>query len=197
MVKDHKALRPTDWIVYGVVYWYEHLKEGRCIASNPSIARVAGVEERTVRAALDRLEEAGFIKRIYKDSMKKQRSEVKALVRYGVPAQSPQAVIPGMELPKDETPGEFAGRFFSNDDEAIRRIIEDIMTYTHGHVNQDMLIREMKKFTMYWTEPNKSGTKVKWQLQQTFDVKRRLYTWLGRAGVKAGSSNRAGAGATV
>ena len=33
-------------------------------------------------------------------------------------------------------------------------------------------------FYNYWSEPNKSNTKMKWELQQTFDIKRRLVTWL-------------------
>jgi len=33
------------------------------------------------------------------------------------------------------------------------------------------------EFYDYWTEPNKSGTKVKWELQKTFDLSRRLKRW--------------------
>lgn len=43
---------------------------------------------------------------------------------------------------------------------------------------------ELNKFIMYWTEPNKSGTRVRWQMQETFDVKRRLYTWLSKTNVQ-------------
>lgn len=32
-------------------------------------------------------------------------------------------------------------------------------------------------FWRYWTEPNKSGTKMKFELQQTWDIERRLITW--------------------
>ena len=32
-------------------------------------------------------------------------------------------------------------------------------------------------FVRYWTEPNKSNTKMKFEMQQTFDIKRRLVTW--------------------
>ncbi len=33
-------------------------------------------------------------------------------------------------------------------------------------------------FTDYWTEPNKSNTKMKFELQQTFDISRRLKRWV-------------------
>ena len=36
---------------------------------------------------------------------------------------------------------------------------------------------EFQNFVDYWTEPNKSGTKVRWEQQPTFDVGRRLKTW--------------------
>ncbi len=50
-----------------------------------------------------------------------------------------------------------------------------------SNISHENLEREFNKFILYWTEPNKSGTKVRWQLQKTFDVKRRLYTWLSNA----------------
>lgn len=40
---------------------------------------------------------------------------------------------------------------------------------------------ERKKFYNYWTEKNKSGTKQRWELERTFDVDRRLATWLRNA----------------
>ncbi len=36
----------------------------------------------------------------------------------------------------------------------------------------------LKDFYEYWTEPNKSNTKFKMELQQTWDLKRRLETWI-------------------
>ena len=35
----------------------------------------------------------------------------------------------------------------------------------------------IKDFFEYWTEPNKSGTKMKFELQDTFDIGRRLSRW--------------------
>lgn len=40
--------------------------------------------------------------------------------------------------------------------------------------------RELDKFISYWTEPNKSGTKVRWEQQPTFEIKRRLQTWFNK-----------------
>ncbi len=56
--------------------------------------------------------------------------------------------------------------------------------------DRGFLEREFKNFILYWTEPNKSGTKVKWEQQPTFDTKRRLYTWLSRKNEWAKISNK-------
>ncbi len=37
----------------------------------------------------------------------------------------------------------------------------------------------LNKFYGYWTEPNKTKTKLRWELQDTWDVKKRLVTWAG------------------
>lgn len=38
----------------------------------------------------------------------------------------------------------------------------------------------LNAFYLYWTEPNKSMTKIKWQLEKTWDVSLRLSTWASR-----------------
>jgi hypothetical protein len=37
---------------------------------------------------------------------------------------------------------------------------------------------EIQKFILYWTEPNKSKTKIRWEMEKTWDVKRRIATWM-------------------
>ena len=49
-------------------------------------------------------------------------------------------------------------------------------------VPENILDRELTKFVAYWTEKNKSGTRERWEMQATFDVKRRLSFWLSRVG---------------
>ncbi|MFA6058931.1 MAG: Lin1244/Lin1753 domain-containing protein [Taibaiella sp.] len=35
----------------------------------------------------------------------------------------------------------------------------------------------LREFYDYWSEPNKSGTKMKWEMERTWDLKRRLAKW--------------------
>ncbi len=38
-------------------------------------------------------------------------------------------------------------------------------------------VEMLEAFIDYWTEPNKSNTKLRYELQKTFDIARRLKTW--------------------
>ena len=44
--------------------------------------------------------------------------------------------------------------------------------------NIDMEVSNLEAFTDYWTELNRSKTKMKFELQQTFEISRRLKTWM-------------------
>ena len=41
-----------------------------------------------------------------------------------------------------------------------------------------------KEFFFYWTEPNPSNTKMRFELEKTWDTKRRLMRWMKNADVK-------------
>lgn len=44
-------------------------------------------------------------------------------------------------------------------------------------LNQNQ-VAEIKKFVSYWTEPNQSKTKLRWELEKTWDTKRRIGNWM-------------------
>ena len=76
------------------------------------------------------------------------------------------------------TPSQFAKKFFEDrlmQEEVAKKIAEKYKS------DLNKLLIEINKFSLYWTEPNKSGTKVRWELQQTFDVKRRITTWINKS----------------
>lgn len=76
---------------------------------------------------------------------------------------------------RESTPSQIARSFFEGE---IQDIYNEMKTKTS--LNDDLLKSEFQKFILYWTEPNKSGTKQRWEQQSTFEVKRRLATWLGK-----------------
>lgn len=75
------------------------------------------------------------------------------------------------------TPSQLNKSFFERGDEWVAMV----SLFTEKGVPKTTLEKEMEKFWVYWTEPNKSGTKQKWEQQNTFDVTRRLWTWLNRS----------------
>lgn len=94
-----------------------------------------------------------------------------------------------------ETPAKFARKFFTGEEDAQRAISEWIKQQTKSEEVSAAIREEVRKFIVYWTEPNKSGTKVKWEMQETFEVKRRLHTWLSRASKwSVGNANKYAAG---
>lgn len=196
-VKACPDLRPSDGDVYAVVYWLERLAQGKCVASNAFIADVLGIKERTVRTALERMEHAGFIQRIFQDPERKLRKEIRTLVRFSrVEPETPTE--PGKELAQREpTPGEIAKAFFDPEDNSGRDAVLEEVMHANPDADRTAVKAEMKKFISYWTEPNKSGTKVRWQMEKTFDVRRRLATWFGRAGKYDAPRKRSGSGVTV
>jgi len=46
----------------------------------------------------------------------------------------------------------------------------------------ERVVKELVSFRSYWSELNGSGKKQRWELEKTFEVKRRLNTWLRNAG---------------
>ena len=76
-----------------------------------------------------------------------------------------------------QTPADLMKRFCEEQeyrDEEAKRFIE-----TLGYSEQ-VVKSEIPKFLLYWTEPTKNGTRMRWELQKTFEVRRRLVTWLSR-----------------
>lgn len=85
------------------------------------------------------------------------------------------------------TPKTIAIEFFNQveslkngDQQNSERLVKHINTLTEKYsVPYEPLWEEIKKFTAYWTEPNKSGSKERWEMEKTFEISRRLTTWFG------------------
>lgn len=75
----------------------------------------------------------------------------------------------------EDTPSQVSIDFFLKG-----RFYEEYLALFSKTSPEELVSREFDKFILYWTEPNGSGTKQRWQQQSTFDVKRRLITWFGK-----------------
>jgi len=68
VIINNERLKPSDWALYGAIYFSQHLSVGKCIASNKSVADIARIKISTVQHGLDRLEKDGYIQRVFKDA---------------------------------------------------------------------------------------------------------------------------------
>lgn len=75
------------------------------------------------------------------------------------------------------TPGDEMRRFVSEEKNQQAMV----MLLVEKGVDEKIAWIEIGKFISYWTEKTKSGKKVRWELEKTFELKRRLATWFNNA----------------
>lgn len=84
-----KNLQPIDQKLYGIIYWFSKMKAEKCIASNMRLGELCQTDGKsTIPNSLVRLEERGYIKRLFKDKAKRNRSEIIPLVSYAITQMS-------------------------------------------------------------------------------------------------------------
>lgn len=83
LIQD-KNLQPLDHLVYGIVYWYKHLKLEKCIASNQTIAELLESTSGSIANSLSRLHKNGYIEIILDPTFpkKKVRLEIIPLILF-------------------------------------------------------------------------------------------------------------------
>lgn len=75
-----ESLQPIDRILYGVIYWFERLKEGKCIAGNATLAELCNTTPKNIQDSLSRLEKQSYIIRVMKN--KTTRLELKTTISF-------------------------------------------------------------------------------------------------------------------
>lgn len=168
------------------------------------VAVETGIEESMVKKVLDRFEndnkifyEKGWV--AIKNFQKHQtlNPSVRAGIENGL-SKAPKEIVDRLSTDSDSlshlnlnsnlninpntnlivrepTPLEISKDFFLKG-----KYYEDYLEEFSKNNQIDVVTKEFDKFIVYWTEPNSSGKKQRWQMQPVFDVKRRLVTWLGK-----------------
>ena len=183
--------KPENW-KFSVERIASQLKEGK----------------QAIRKALQALEKAGYLKRVltYDDENKrltgydyilygnpvrldtsptgfqstgfpedfsKKDTSKKDLVIKTKERKNKERKPPHLFTPKQEM------ELFINNKEFFNKALEAISLSMH--ISPPIVKQELNKFLNYWTERNGSGTKQRWQLEKTFELKRRLLTWFRNA----------------
>jgi hypothetical protein len=91
--------------------------------------------------------------------------------------QQRRTIKNNIEEEREPTPAEESRLFFISKENQ-----EKIIQYlTSKSFPEDTTRAEIKNFISYWTERNKSGKSQRWELEKTFELKRRLSTWFSNA----------------
>lgn len=92
------------------------------------------------------------------------------------------------EDPVEKTPGEKVREFFNEGKE-----FTTVREYLAGKIGQGATDEVLKEFLVYWTEPNKSGKKLRWEGEAYFNIRLRLVTWMkNKKRFSKGSSEKKG-----
>ena len=54
---------------------------------------------------------------------------------------------------------------------------KEVWKIANSQIDDSLKTEQIDNFITYWTESNKNGKKMKFEMQQTFDIKRRLIKW--------------------
>jgi len=166
-VRYSKKLTPNAKLLYAEITALAK-KDGSCWASNKYFSELYNVSTVTVSRWISSLVDNSFIIRkiVYKKGTKQIDKRYLQLNQEGIN---------------------------NNDKTPINKIGKDNNTSINNTSINNISIRELKfindvslfdydknildSFTDYWTEKNKSGTKMKFELCQTWETKRRLKNW--------------------
>ena len=162
----YSDIKPNAKLLYGELTALAY-KEGYCFASNNYFAELYNVSKNTISLWIKELLTAGFIEceMIYKG---KQIIERRLYI------------LPIIEtITKNDEGGvikkEEDNNINSNTINKItyRKLKFEEIVFQCTDISKDVL----KEFCDYWTEQNLKGTKMRFEMQKTFDINLRLKRW--------------------
>lgn len=82
----------------------------------------------------------------------------------------------------ESTPREDSMKFFDMINQNSTEYVHFLVEFAKKtNMDENLAGREVKKFADYWCERTPNGKKMRWEMEKTFQVQRRLATWLGNA----------------
>ena len=180
----------------------EHIKPGQLITSRQKLSQNTGIDENKVERILKCFKTEQQIEQVnkykfrlitvnnwndYQNNEQQNERAVNSKRTASEQQVNTNKNVKNEENEKNEKKGEGSElalatpkpadqvRTFFSSEEKREEIIQHLAA---KGIPVDIGRREISKFTSYWTEPNKSGTRVRWETEPTFEIGRRLQTWL-------------------
>jgi len=163
-VRYNKKLTPNSKLLYAEITALCNMN-GKCTASTEYFCRLYEVSRVSIQKWLKTLEDNGYIKRvnIYKPHSKQIEARVITLVN-----------IPTKAKFTDNTNTNITNTNLTDSNKNISNRYDQ---FKKDVFNSEYMTELCEDFFDYWSETNKSGTKMKFELQKTWDTRRRLKTW--------------------
>ena len=167
-VRYNQNLTPNAKLLYAEITALINMN-GVCFASNSYFANLYGKSKTTVSKWVSELVKEGFVevKLTYKEGSKEIDNRYITITKGG---DRKKSVNPLVKKLKDNNTINNTNITYSNS----ITFIEEVNSFDYPKEIKD-------EFISYWTEPNRSKTKVRYQLEKTFDISRRLATWFKRS----------------
>ena len=158
----YSNLKPNTKLLYGEITALAS-KEGYCFASNRYFSDLYDVTKNTISSWISDLNNAGFVS----VQLIKEGNQVIER-RIGI-------------TQKGDTPITFKQEDNST---SINNTINNLPTRIQSFEAEVLILEpddnESRKFIIYWSELNKSKTKMRWELERTWDTKARIDRWKSR-----------------
>jgi hypothetical protein len=158
----YSNLKPNTKLLYGEITALAS-KEGYCFASNRYFAELYDVTKNTISSWISDLHKAGFIKvQIIKEGNQVIERRIGITQKGDTP------------ITKKE---EYNSTSINN---TINNISLRIQSFESEVLNLEPDDNISRAFIIYWSELNKSKTKMRWELERTWDLKARIGRWKSR-----------------
>jgi DNA-binding PadR family transcriptional regulator len=158
----YSNLKPNTKLLYGEITALAS-KEGYCFASNRYFAELYDVTKNTISSWISDLHKAGFIKvQIIKEGNQVIERRIGITQKGDTPITKKK---------------DYNSTSINN---TINNISLRIQSFEAEVLNLEADENISRAFIIYWSELNKSKTKMRWELERTWDLKARIGRWKSR-----------------
>jgi DNA-binding transcriptional regulator YhcF (GntR family) len=161
----YSDLKANAKLLYGEITALSY-KEGYCFATNRYFAELYGVTKNTVSLWVSQLHKKGFISiELIKKGEQITERRLYIINKIGIINNDDRANIKNDDL--NNTRLNITNNISNRKDKFLNEI---------NFLGVEKDTRE--EFISYWTEENKSRTKMRFELEKTWDTKKRLERWI-------------------
>jgi hypothetical protein len=170
-VRYDKNLRPNVKLLYAEITALCNMN-GICYASNKYFAELYGKSKGAISGWISELVKNGYIQidYTYKEGSKEIEHRYIKIIKGGVTEKCNPLYKKTLTNNTTNTNNNIT---YSNNKGISLRLQE----FSEKVFNSEYMTELCQEFLEYWTETNKNGTKMKFEMQKTFDIKRRMKTW--------------------